>query len=182
MAPRVGRSSPAISFRVVVFPQPLGPSRVTNSPAGISMSAMSTTSVSLPNTFWSPSSRTFALRPTSLAIVFSPGVGCPRSELDRSSARSQATHEAALDEREQEYDRQRKDYGRGHQRTPLEPHVIHVGVQSQRQRHLTPGSNQDERPQIIAPGENENEDEDQNHAGDCLRQEHIEQRFQSRSS
>src|SRR5713226_7134917 len=143
MAPRVGRSSPAISFSVVVFPQPLGPSKVTNSPAGISMSAMSTTSVSLPNTFWSPSRRTCALRPTSLAIICPP---YPRSELDRSSARAQTTHETALDEREQEHDRQCKDDGRGHQRTPLEAHVVHVGVESQWQRHLTPGCDQDERP------------------------------------
>src|ERR1700716_523626 len=105
MAPRVGRSSPAISFSVVVFPQPLGPSKVTNSPAGISMSAMSTTSVSLPNTFWSPSSRTFALRPTSLAISLPP------LKFDRSSAGAQSTHQAALNERKQEYDRQRKDDG-----------------------------------------------------------------------
>src|SRR5713226_9560311 len=126
MAPRVGRSSPAISFSVVVLPQPLGPSRVTNSPAGINMSAMSTTSVSLPNTFWSPSRRTFALRPTSLAITSPPCVRYPLSELDRARARAQSAHEAALDKREQEYDGQRKDDGRGHQRTPLEAHVVHV--------------------------------------------------------
>src|SRR5207245_1749439 len=161
------RSNPAISFSVVVLPQPLGPKRVTNSPAGISMSAMSTTSVSLPNTFWSPSRRTFALRPTSLAII------SPPSEFDRAGTRAQTTHQAALNKCEQEHDGQRKDDGRGHQRTPLEPHIVHVGVQAQWQRHLTSGCNQDQRPQVVAPGEHESEDENRNHAWDWLTQQEI---------
>ena len=40
--PPVARSSPAIIRRVVVFPQPLGPSSVTSLPSGISRSMPST--------------------------------------------------------------------------------------------------------------------------------------------
>jgi hypothetical protein len=36
ISPAVGRSSPATARRVVVLPQPLGPSSVTNAPAGTS--------------------------------------------------------------------------------------------------------------------------------------------------
>src|SRR5215469_8925783 len=44
MAPPVGRSSPASSRRVVVLPQPLGPSRVTNEP-GSAVNEMPLTAV-----------------------------------------------------------------------------------------------------------------------------------------
>jgi len=42
--PAVGRSKPAIVRRVVVFPQPEGPTSVTNSPRSISRSTSSTAS------------------------------------------------------------------------------------------------------------------------------------------
>src|SRR4051794_10905073 len=48
MRPEVIDSKPAIMFRVVVLPEPLGPSRVMNSPARISRSIPSTAGVAAP--------------------------------------------------------------------------------------------------------------------------------------
>src|ERR1700745_3504601 len=53
--PLVGRSKPAIIRSVVVLPHPDGPSRVKNSPAGMSRSMPATATCS-PNFFVSPSS------------------------------------------------------------------------------------------------------------------------------
>src|SRR5580765_4302786 len=57
MRPSSGRSKPAISRSVVVLPEPEGPSRVKNSPAGISRSTRSTATTS-PYVLRIPSSRT----------------------------------------------------------------------------------------------------------------------------
>src|SRR5918994_7816360 len=59
--PEVTSSNPAVTRRVVVFPQPLGPSRVKNSPSVISRSIEST-AVSSPKRFVTDS-RTTQLRP-----------------------------------------------------------------------------------------------------------------------
>src|SRR3989442_9958535 len=57
MRPSSGRSKPAISRSVVVLPEPDGPSRVKNSPAGISRSTRSTATTS-PYVLRMPASRT----------------------------------------------------------------------------------------------------------------------------
>src|SRR5256885_6196697 len=57
MRPSSGRSKPAISRRVVVLPEPDGPSSVKNSPAGISRSTRSTATTS-PYVLRMPWSRT----------------------------------------------------------------------------------------------------------------------------
>src|SRR5882724_5388381 len=64
--PSSGRSKPAISRRVVVLPEPEGPSRVKNSPAGISRSTRSTATTS-PYVLRMPSSRT---------SISAAGIGC----------------------------------------------------------------------------------------------------------
>src|SRR6266511_3295157 len=66
MRPSSGRSKPAMSLSVVVLPEPDGPSRVKNSPAGISRSTRSTATTS-PYVLRMPSSRT---------SISAAGMGC----------------------------------------------------------------------------------------------------------
>ena len=57
--PADGSSNPAIIRRVVVLPEPDGPSMAKNSPSPISRSTPATASTS-PNRLWTPSRRTAA--------------------------------------------------------------------------------------------------------------------------
>src|SRR5262245_61106086 len=59
--PASGRSSPAISRKVVVLPAPVGPRRTTNSPSRTPRSSAPTATVS-PNDLRTPVSRTSAMR------------------------------------------------------------------------------------------------------------------------
>src|SRR5262245_29272445 len=57
MSPASGRSRPAMSLSVVVFPQPLGPRRVKNSPAFATKLSLST-ATTRPKVLTSPATRT----------------------------------------------------------------------------------------------------------------------------
>src|SRR5262249_36476747 len=57
ISPRSGRSSPATRRKVVVLPQPLGPSKVRNSPA-LASKLRSFTASTLPNLLTRPEART----------------------------------------------------------------------------------------------------------------------------
>ena len=60
-SPPSGVSKPAMMFKVVVLPQPLGPSRVSSLPLGTSKETPST-AVTSPNLLTSFSTRTFCIR------------------------------------------------------------------------------------------------------------------------
>src|SRR3990172_11204277 len=93
MVPRVGRSKPAIMRKVVVLPQPEGPSSTKNSPSSIE-SVRSLTATVRPNCLRTLTSR----MPTALALDHAEG---------------QAAHEIALHEEGQHDDGRRHEHAGG---------------------------------------------------------------------
>src|SRR5467141_1918537 len=143
MRPAVGVSRPAIILKVVVLPQPEGPTKVKNSRSPISSERSRTACTSRaprPKRLSRPSSR------TENAI----GTPLPR--------RPQAAQQVALQEEHEQEGGHRDQHRGGHDHAPVHAGLLHEAGEADGQReHLAVGlENKSERE--VVPGERERED------------------------
>src|ERR1700693_764024 len=99
-SPSVMSSSPAIMFSVVDFPQPDGPTRITNSPSAMSRLMSFTASA--------PSGKRFVTWSRTISATVSPLI-LPVSRLALDRARCQPSDDTALEEHDEDDDRNGDD-------------------------------------------------------------------------
>src|SRR4051812_10440749 len=90
--PTVGRSKPATRLRSVDLPQPLGPTRVTNEPSGISRSMSRSTGAARPKLLLTLSKRTEATRSALHRAGGEPGDEPPLEEQRHQDDRQRGHH------------------------------------------------------------------------------------------
>src|SRR4051812_44679519 len=110
-SPAVGVSSPAMIRSVVVLPQPLGPSSVTNSPERMVSDRSSMTTLPGENALRRWASATSAIRARQ---------ACSSSSLSFDAAGSEAARQVLLQEGEEDDDGRAHHHGGGHQRRPFD--------------------------------------------------------------
>src|SRR5919109_5477810 len=138
MSPAVGYSRPAIMRRVVVLPQPEGPSKHTTSPASTLRSTRST-AVRSPNTF----------------VTWSSAIVDMGSPLDR--AEGDAAQQVMLQQEGDEEDRHQEQRLDRRQQAPAHADVAAYGLRhgDRHRARLDTGHQQGE--QELVPGQDESE-------------------------
>src|SRR6266545_6462679 len=161
MSPPVISSRPATIRSAVVFPQPEGPTRTTNSPSAISRLKSRTAGVA-PKTLvtW-----TSSMAATALA----PHRACREPEGD-----------AALDEEEERDDRQRRQRGSRHERTPLGAPQARERGEPDHQGLLLGAVEEHVGDDELVPGLDEGEDRGGDEAGADEREEDPHERAEAR--
>src|SRR5713226_9172435 len=143
MRPAVGVSRPAIIRRVVVLPQPEGPTKVKNSRSPISSDRSRTAWTSRlprPKRLSRPSSRTENAMPGPLA------------------RRPQAAQQVALQEEDEQEGGHRDQHRGGHHHAPVHAGLLHEGGEADGQREHLAVRLQEKREGEVVPGERERED------------------------
>src|SRR4051794_32454811 len=167
-SPSVMSSSPAIIRSAVDFPQPDGPTRITNSPSAISRSMCFT--ASKPSGYRLVTSRNWIL-------ATGPSLSLYR-------ARRQAGHDPALEDEHHDDDRDRHDHRRGGDLPRRVRELRSAREERERGRHRAGrvGRGQDVREQEVVPREDEHEDRRGEHARGRERRDHLGERLERRGS
>src|SRR6185437_8650441 len=161
MRPLVIVSSPATIRRVVVFPQPDGPTSTTNSPSATSRSSSSTALAPVEKTFVNFSSK-----------IADIGGGTP---LVRDAAEQQAAPPVAL-----QYGKQRDHRDDRHQTAHHQEReevgvsrvagVLQPQAHSDRGREQVVGAEDDERQDVVVPGSRDRQQQHRQQSGHHQRQ------------
>src|SRR3954464_5158378 len=166
-SPSVMSSSPAIIRRAVDFPQPDGPTRITNSPSLISRLRSFTASNPSPKVLVTPSRTISAIWSSSLSLDCAGG---------------QSSHDAALEEQNEEDDRDRHDHCRGRDRSGRRRERRLPGEEGQGRRDgpRSVRGGQRDREQEVVPGEDEDEDRGGEDARGGERHDHLAEGLERR--
>src|SRR5919106_130084 len=130
-------SSPAIMRRSVDLPQPDGPTKTQNSPCSARRSTPCTTSAS--------PKRLITRSSSSVAMLLDARARDPGRDV-------------ALQEGEDEGDRQEREHGHREQVVPLGRKLAAEGVERQLERELLAAGQHDQRPEKIVPAPHDGED------------------------
>src|SRR5215510_678653 len=139
MSPPLGYSRPAIMRRVVVLPQPEGPSRQTTSPAATSRSTWST-----------------AVRSPKTLVSLSSAIVDMASPLDR--AEGDAAQEMVLQQERHDDDGHEEERLDRRQQAPLHPDGAADGLGHGHRHGARLDARQQQREQKFVPGKDEAED------------------------
>src|SRR5258708_20686040 len=159
-SPSVMSSRPAIMFSVVDFPQPDGPTRITNSPSAMSRLILSTASA--------PSGKRFVTWSRTMSATISPHV------LALDGTGSQPSDDPALEEQKENEDRDRDD-GRGSGNRPGRRRELRTAAeerQRRRSRSRADRRGERDREEKLVPAEQEHQDGRGHHARRSQRSDH----------
>src|SRR5690606_2016323 len=150
-------SRPAIMRRIVDFPQPDGPTRMTNSPSAMSRSTLSTAGAS------APGKRLVILSRRMLAM---DGAPLRPGGLALDGAGREAGDDPALEDQHQDDDGDGDDHRRGRDGGGRLLEERLAGEEGERRRHGPGpvGGGQRDAEDEVVPGEEEHEDRRRGHA------------------
>src|SRR6266567_3720131 len=152
-SPSVMSSRPAIMFSVVDFPQPDGPTRMTNSPSAMSRLILSTASA--------PSGKRLVTWSRTMSATVSPHV------LALNGTRCQPGDDPALEEQHENDDRDGDDHGGSGDR-PGRRGELRAAAEERQRRGSGPRADrrgEGDREEELVPAEQEHQDRGRDHAG-----------------
>src|SRR4029078_454818 len=162
ISPPLMVSRPAMDLSKVDLPQPEGPTSTATSPSAMSSSIDFSTAMG-PKLLWTLRKETEAMGLT----------------LD--GAGGEAGDQIALQEQEEQADRDQSQHRGGHHLTPVDGEFADEGEEPDRESLLALAVDQHEAEQQFAPGGGEDESDSGAHAGQRQRQDHAPERHETRA-